>query len=166
VEAQVPAFISWLHNSYVGTEIRESIWTFPLLEASHVLALALSIGLLVWFDLRLIGWGMTSQPISKVHRQVMPCALVGFVVIFVTGFLLFCSQAEKSYLSPYFRLKVALLVLAGVNALIFEVITIRNIDKWDKHPVPPLPVRFAGLFSLILWSGVIIAGRAMAYAVF
>jgi hypothetical protein len=164
VETEIPAFISWIHNSYLATGIRESIWTFPIIQAIHVLALALSVGLLIWFDLRLTGWGLTNQPISKVHKQVMPYALVGFAIMFITGILLFCSDAEKCYVSAYFRLKLVFLLLAGVNAFIFEVITIKNVGEWDKHPVPPLSVRFAGLFSLILWSAVIIAGRATSFS--
>jgi len=52
--SDVPAVISWMQNSDIGTGIRESIWTFPLVETTHVLALSLSVGVLVWFDLRLM----------------------------------------------------------------------------------------------------------------
>ena len=118
-----PAIIQWMQNSDIGTGIRESIWLFPIVEATHVLALAFSVGVLVWFDLRLMGWGMKHQPISQVHKQMMPLAFVGFVVMFITGVLLFWSEAEKCYLSGFFRAKVAFLVLAGLNAGFFELST-------------------------------------------
>src|ERR1043165_4479778 len=116
IPANVPALIHWMQVSDIGTGIRESIWTFPIIEATHVLALALSVGILIWFDLRLMGWGMRHQPISQVHRQVMPIATFGFVVMFITGVLLFWSEAEKCYLSGFFRAKVLFLIAAGVNA--------------------------------------------------
>jgi hypothetical protein len=161
-----PAIIQWMQNSDIGTGIRESIWLFPIVEATHVLALAFSVGVLVWFDLRLMGWGMKHQPISQVHKQMMPLAFAGFVVMFITGVLLFWSEAEKCYLSGFFRAKVVFLVLAGLNAGFFELSTKKTIEDWDKYPIPPVKARMAGLVSIISWTAVIIAGRATAYNLF
>ncbi len=166
VSPAVPAIISWLQNSNIGTGIRESIWFFPFIETTHVLALALSVGVLVWFDLRLVGWGMRHTAISKIHKQIMPWAIVGFAIMFISGILLFWSEAEKCYLSGFFRVKVLFLFLAGVNALVFEILTSKSMEEWDKYPVPPLKVRLAGTFSLVLWTAVISAGRATAYNLF
>src|SRR5689334_13999712 len=118
--SEVPAIIQWMQNSDFGTGIRESIWAFPIIETTHVLALAISVGLLLWFDLLLLGWGMKHQPISHLHKQIMPYAFIGFVIMFVSGVLLFWSEPEKCYLSGFFRAKVVFLVLAGLNAGIFE----------------------------------------------
>jgi len=164
--SDVPAFIQWMQNSSIGTGIRESIWLFPIVETTHVLALALSVGVLIWFDLRLMGWGMKHQPVSQVHKQVMPLAFIGFVVMFISGIALFWSEAEKCYTSGFFRLKVLFLVLAGINAAIFELTTKKTIEDWDKYPVPPIRARMAGLISIISWAAVIIAGRATAYNLF
>ena len=164
--SDVPAVIQWLQNSDIGTGIRESVWTFPLVETTHVLALALSVGVLIWFDLRLLGWGMKHTPVSQVHKQVMPLAGIGFIVMFISGILLFWSEAEKCYLSGFFRAKVLFLVLAGVNAAVFEFTTKKSIEEWDKYPVPPAKARMAGLFSILSWAAVIIAGRATAYNLF
>ena len=161
-----PAIIQWMQNSDIGTGIRESIWLFPIVEATHVLALAFSVGVLVWFDLRLMGWGMKHQPISQVHKQMMPLAFAGFVVMFITGVLLFWSEAEKCYLSGFFRAKVVFLVLAGLQAGFFELSRKKTIEDWDKYPIPPVKARMAGLVSIISWTAVIIAGRATAYNLF
>jgi len=164
--SDVPAIIHWMQNSDIGTGIRESIWLFPIVETTHVLALALSVGVLIWFDLRLMGWGMKHQPVSAVHKQVMPVAFVGFFIMFISGVLLFWSEAEKCYTSGFFRAKVLFLVLAGVNAGVFELATKKTIEDWDKYPVPPGKARMAGLFSILSWTAVIIAGRATAYNLF
>jgi hypothetical protein len=164
--SDVPAIIHWLQNSDIGTGIRESIWAFPIIETTHVLALAISVGILLWFDLRLLGWGMRHQPVSHVHKQVMPYAFIGFFIMFVTGVLLFWSEAEKCYLSGFFRAKVVFLFLALVNAGIFELATKKTIEDWDKYPIPPPRARMAGLVSIISWAAVIIAGRATAYNLF
>jgi hypothetical protein len=164
--SEVPAIIHWMQNSDIGTGIRESLWTFPIVETTHVLGLAISVGLLVWFDLRLLGLGMKHQPISHIHKQIMPYAIFGFIIMTISGVLLFWSEAEKCYLSGFFRAKVLFLVLAAFNATIFELKTKKTIEEWDKHPVPPLKARMAGWLSLISWSAVIIAGRATAYNLF
>ena len=164
--SDVPAFIHWMQNSDIGTGIRESIWLFPIVETTHVLALALSVGVLIWFDLRLMGWGMKHEPVSQIHKQVMPFAFVGFAIMMLTGVLLFWSEAEKCYLSGFFRLKVLFLVLAALNAGIFELGTKKSIEDWDKYPVPPRKARLAGLISILSWTAVIVAGRATAYNLF
>ena len=164
--SDVPAIITWMQTSNIGTGIRESFWTFPIIETTHVLALAVSVGLLVWFDLRLLGWGMKHQPISQIHKQIMPYAVIGFVIMFVSGALLFWSEAEKCYRSGFFRAKVAFLVIAAFNATIFELRTKKTIAEWDKHPIPPVKARIAGWLSLLSWTAVIIAGRATAYNLF
>ncbi len=164
--SEVPAIIHWMQNSDFGTGIRESLWTFPIVETTHVLALAISVGLLVWFDLRLLGLAMRHQPISQVHQQIMPYALTGFIIMVVSGVLLFWAEAEKCYLSSFFRVKIGFLFLAAFNATIFELKTKKTIGEWDKHPIPPMKARIAGWLSLISWSAVIIAGRATAYNLF
>ena len=164
--SEVPAIIHTMQNSAIGTGIRESIWLFPIVETTHVLALALSVGVLIWFDLRLMGWGMRHQPVSQVHKQLMPLAFFGFVVMTISGILLFWSEPEKCYSSGFFRVKVLFLVLATINAGIFEFRTKKSIEDWDKYPIPPVQARMAGLISIISWAAVIIAGRATAYNLF
>src|SRR5687767_2509228 len=82
-------FSQTLHDSWVGTGIRESIYLFPLIEGVHLLGIALSVGTLCWFDLRLLGIVLREEPVSKVWKQVMPLALIGFILMFATGVLLF-----------------------------------------------------------------------------
>ena len=156
----------WLQNTQTGTSIRESLWVFPIIESAHVLGLALSVGLLVWFDLRLVGLTMRHQPISVMHQQLLPWSLVGFSIMFLSGVLLFWSNALRAYNSGFFQLKVLFLYFAGVNAIVFELMTKRSMAEWDKAPIPPKRVRLAGMLSLVLWVAVITFGRATAYNLF
>jgi len=160
----VAKFCEYLYHSQVGMGIRESVWVFPIIEGTHLLGIALSVGLLCWFDLRLLGWAMRDQPVSKVWQQVMPVAFVGFGLMFVTGLLLFWAEALTAYHSVHFWIKLLLLVLAGVNALRFETTAHKNMAEWDLAPVPPLNARMTGAISLILWTAIIVTGRTMAYS--
>ncbi len=149
----------WIANTQVGTAIRESTWTFPLLLAAHSLGLSVSVGTLFWFDLRLLGVGVRGQPVSMVYRQLMPWMMTGFFIMFATGGLLFWSQAEAVYDDLYFRIKMLLLPLAGANAVFYHFLTERTRASWDTAPIPPRAARMAGLVSIVLWTSIIIAGR-------
>ena len=154
----------WLYDTKVGSGIRESVWVFPIIEGTHLLGIVLSVGMLCWFDLRLLGIALRDQPVSKVWQQVMPVAFVGFALMFVSGLLLFWAEAITAYRSVHFWIKLVLLVLAGLNALRFETTAHKNMGEWDLESIPPLRARMTGAISLILWTAIIITGRTMAYS--
>jgi hypothetical protein len=154
----------WIQDTQVGTAIRESILVYPIILSVHLLALSVSVGMLVWFDLRLLGIKMRAQLVSEVYRQLMPWMLGGFFVMFVTGGLLFWALAARCYGNVYFRAKMMALLLAGLNALIYHLLTERTIADWDSAPVPPMRARLAGVFSIVLWAVIIGAGRKIVLA--
>jgi len=84
-------------------------------------------------------------------------------VMVITGVLLFYAIPVKTYLNIFFRIKVLLLILAGINVAVFHNTIDRKRSEWDLAPVPPLRARLAGGFSLVLWAGVVVAGRMIAY---
>jgi hypothetical protein len=153
----------WLQDSYYATAIRESIWVFPILETSHVLALGLSVGTVLWFDLRLIGLGMRRHSISETFKYVKPWMFTGFAIMMITGVFLFYSHALRCYESSFFRIKLVLLVLAGINILIYHSTIDRRRVEWDKAPIPPFQARLAGSVSLFMWVSIVAVGRLMAY---
>jgi hypothetical protein len=158
------SFCQWLQDEPIGTSIRESLWTFPLIETVHLLALAFSVGIIVIVDLRLIGMAMKDVPVTEVFDRLQPVALKGFVINVATGLLLFWSEPMKCYMSPYFRGKLVMLFFLGVNAFLFSATTYKTVSSWDKAGGTPAGARVAGWISLLLWAGVIVAGRAIAYA--
>jgi hypothetical protein len=97
------------------------ILLFPLIEATHILALSLSVGLILMLDLRLLWLAFRGEPVSGIMDQFVPWSLPGFAVIFGSGILLFIAQAEKVYPNTFFRFKRAFLLLAGINAEVFQV---------------------------------------------
>ena len=155
--------VEWLYHTSISVAIRESSWIFPIIETTHVLALSLSVGVLFVSDLRLVGLALRRRPASELWQQLFPWMIAGFVVMFASGALLFWSQPVKAYQSVFFRAKIALLLLAGLNATIYHVTIFRRIDEWDSALVPPTQARLTGWISLALWAGVIAAGRTMAY---
>ena len=153
----------WLQETPFSTAIRVSGYTYPLIEGTHVLGLALSVGTILWFDLRLLGVAMRRDRVSDVFNQLRPWMGAGFLLMFVTGSLLFASRAGEAYASNYFRIKIGLLLLGALNVAIFHTTIDRQREQWDSAERPPLRARLAGLLSLILWFSIIAAGRIMAY---
>lgn len=152
-----------LNDSAVGTYIRESEWLFPLIESAHVLAIALLVGTVAILDLRILGFVLRREPVSDIAEQILPWTWAGFVVMLISGFLLFWAEAAKCYGNPAFRLKMLLLLLVGLNPLIFHSTIYRSVARWDTAPAAPARARLAAVLSLTLWTGIIAAGRMVAY---
>src|SRR5689334_20469185 len=112
-------FVHWLQNTSWATALRQSDTFFPVVEGTHILSLALSVGMLLMFDLRLMGVAFKGKPVGLVMREVMKWAVPGFALTITTGLLLFFCQAEKVYTNSYFRLKFLFIFLAGLNALYY-----------------------------------------------
>ena len=156
----------WLEATSVAVWIRESIYGFAIVVAIHILSLTLSVGTLVWFDLRLLGVAMLRVPVSQLYRRLMPWIVSGFTFMFVSGAILLVAFATSAYGNLYLRIKAAALLLAAVNALYYHWVTERHIAGWDEARRPSLPARAAGLISIVVWATVIVAGRMMSYTMF
>ena len=159
-------FLEWLEATPVGVLIKESAWGFPITVAIHLMAIMFSVGLLVWFDLRLLGVSMTKYRASVMYRRLAPWMFTGFALMFITGLMLVTAYATAAYGNLYFRIKVAAMVLAAVNALVYHRYTERRIAEWDDRAAPPRGARVAGLVSICVWATVIVAGRMMSYTMF
>ena len=153
----------WLQDTQFATALRESTTLWPVLEGTHLLGMSLMMAPVMMYDFRLIGVRWKADPVSKVKWGFLPITFFGFVLMVVTGALLFWSEPVKCYKSVYFRIKVVALILAGLNALVFHSTIDRTTEKWDMTSPPPLRARVAGILSLTLWTAVIFAGRYTAY---
>jgi hypothetical protein len=156
----------WLESTAVATLVRESTWGFPIVVAVHLMGLSLSVGMILWFDLRLVGVALRGSPVSVVYRRLMPWAGTGFAVMFLSGAMLLAGYATAALGNVYFQGKLAAMALAGLNAVFFHLFTQRRLGEWDAAGTPPVPARLAGAISMAAWAVVILAGRMMSYTMF
>lgn len=152
-----------IQASSIGVALSESPYAFPLIEAVHLIGLSISVGLIFLIDLRLVGVFLKNIPVTDLLHQLRPLVLGGFAAIFISGVLLFWSEAATVIVSPAFPVKFLFIAIAGVNALYFELKLARQQAVVDNHPKLPANVRYAGLASLFSWGIVIIAGRLIPY---
>jgi uncharacterized protein DUF6644 len=157
------AFFEQLAESPWSVSIHESEIAYSVIESIHVWSMCLFFGLAVMFDLRLLGWTMRKVPVSEFSRRLLPWTVVGFVVMVISGTLLFYAIPVRSYQNIFFRFKMILLLLAGLNVWIFHSRVYPGVVTWDAERIPPRAARVAGALSLALWIGVIVSGRMIAY---
>jgi hypothetical protein len=157
------SFFQWLNDLPFSVALRENDWPFAIIETFHILGLGLSVGVIIWVDLRLIGLALRRQPVSQLVNQLEPWATRGFAVMFLSGSLLFLAEPMKCYTTIAFRFKAVMLILAALNVWYFHAKVYPSVAEWDEAAVMPWQAKTVGYLSMVLWFGIIIAGRWTAY---
>src|ERR1044071_1483550 len=155
--------LEWLQRTGVAVAIRDSLYTFPLLESIHVVGLALVFGTVAILDLRLLGVASTERPVSRLMSDLLTWTWAAFALTAVTGGLMFSTNAIVYFHNTPFRIKMALLVLAAVNMLVFELTARKTIAQWDGSYATPRAAKIVATLSLVIWVGVIVAGRVIGF---
>ncbi|MDP9123166.1 MAG: hypothetical protein M3N82_00950 [Pseudomonadota bacterium] len=145
-----------------ATRIAESDLLFPTIETVHVLALAVVIGSISIVDLRLLGRS-SHRGVMELSEEVLPWTWIAFVVTVISGCLMFSSAAVKYAYMVQFQVKMLLILLAGINMLLFHFLTYRSVAKWNHDSITPPSARFAGLLSLVFWISVVTLGRWVGF---
>ena len=152
-------FFKWCEASVFGQTISNSVYLFPVVEAMHLLALAVIGGAVLVVDMRLFGLGMRQQSVARVAKGAQPWLVGSLIVMLITGFLLMTSEAMRCYYNLAFWLKMWSLLLA----MIFTFTVRRRTVTADAATVTPTRAKIVGLISLLLWSGVGIGGRGIGF---
>ncbi len=155
-------FLTWLEATPLAGVMRQSPWSYPLVETAHILGFILLIGAAAMFDLRLLGW-TPRLPVVDVARHLLPWSHVGLVVVVISGALLFAADPVALWFNSVFRAKLVLIVVAGLNAAAFHAWPFRSVMTWNRFAPPPWPARAAAATSLMLWITIAALGRMIAY---
>jgi hypothetical protein len=142
----------WLEQTSLSIAIRESTWGFPIIESVHVLGLCL-FGMAILMDLRVLGVALTRVPAPEIAADLTPWMTAGVVIMLVTGLLTFLNNPVDYYNSTAFRIKVIMLLLIGANVWILRGGPVQQGTK----------AAFGRSLSLVLWAGIIVAGRMITY---
>jgi len=157
-------FMQWLNDTAFSITMRDSTWAEPVVETIHVLTLTLFLGFTVLLDLRLLGVSMRRRRVSEVVQELNPWLVGGFLVMIVTGVLLFCGDPVAFYNSIFFKIKMMMLLLAGLNVWLFNATVGRKMAEWQIEAETPGRAKAAAVVSLVLWVAIVAAGRAIAYS--
>ena len=156
------AWLVWLETSALAVAMRQWQWLYPIVEILHILGFVLVVGGAFFFDLRLLGRGL-SLPVSGLAVHLLTWSRLGFALVAPTGFMMFAAHATEFAGNPAFRLKLILITLALLNAAAFHRWPFRSVIRWDVGLGPPAWARVAATVSLACWIGAIACGRLLAY---
>jgi hypothetical protein len=159
----VNSLLQWLEATAVATRIREGLYLFPFLESVHVIALALVFGTICVLDLRMLGIASKERGFKRLSEDIVQWTWLAFLVATITGALMFTTNAGVYYHNTYFRVKMLLLLLSGVNMGIFELTLGKRTHEWGHASRAPRAGRIAAILSLALWLGVIFTGRLIGF---
>jgi hypothetical protein len=159
----IAGLIASLEASGVATGIRNSLYLFPLIESLHVIGVTLVFGTILIIDLRLLGLASAGRAFTAVASDVFRWTWLAFVVAVATGGLMFVTNAGTYYGNAYFRAKMALLVLSGLNMLAFELTAMRSVRTWDRQAAAPFSGKTIAALSLAIWISVIFLGRWVGF---
>jgi hypothetical protein len=155
--------LRWLENSGLGEAMRSAPYLYPVAESLHTLGIAVMFGSALIVDLRLLGIGRNVLPVTTVTGFLLPMSRAGFAMVAVTGLAMFAAIALSVVASPAAPWKFGLIGVAGLNILVFHFGIYQSVAEWDKGCATPLLAKTAAVVSAVSWSGVVFAGRFLAY---
>jgi hypothetical protein len=153
-------FFEWCENTAIGEAIRNSLWLFPVIEAFHLVALALIGGAVLLVNMRLLGLVLERRAVSELARDARPWFLGGLLVMFASGVPLFLSEAIRCYYSVAFWVKMSALLAV----LIFTFTVHRRVTLADEGRVGPVAGKVVAVVSLVLWAAVGWGGRWIGFS--
>lgn len=152
-------FFRWCESTLIGRAVAESVWAFPILEAIHLLGLCMLGGALLVVDLRLLGAGLTGQPVTQLARNARRWLITALVIMVATGIPLFLSEAIKAYYNTSFWVKMITLPIA----LLFTFAVRERVAR-EEGLEPGVRGKIVGAVSLALWFTVAAAGRWIGFS--
>ena len=152
----------WIQDTAPMTALRESALVYPIVMTGHLTGMGLFGGMIAITDMRLLGWAMRSSSITDVVDQLRVWKRIGFVLVVGCGAMLLGAKAEMYYYNPFYWAKMTLLLLVGIHALAFQSVY-GNTAALDSAPQVPRKAKVAACLSLLIWIGLVTAGRSIAY---
>jgi hypothetical protein len=148
----------WFDATAISKVIRDSTYIFPVVEVVHLFGLTLLLGTVTIVSLRILGFGMRRQTVHAVASQLMPWSVGAAIVTILSGILLFLSEAMKCYGNAAFPYKMYFLL----GGIILYFLTQRKITA-PTSTLSSGQLKIIAILSLVLWYGVAVAGRAIAF---
>jgi Family of unknown function (DUF6644) len=156
-------FCAWLDQTPLSQTIQTIGWIVPTVQTVHILAIAAVMASVLMIDLRLLGILGREQPVARVSGRFRPVIWWTLPILLASGMLMIIGEPVRSLENPIFQLKMALLVAAIIVTLSYQVPLGRDPEFWDLTGSRRGIARIIAVLSLLLWVGIVFAGRWIAY---
>jgi hypothetical protein len=159
----VHTLIGWIEGTSLNQLVQNVFWIIPVVQTIHILSVSVVISSMAMLDLRLMGLAGTRHPISAAARRFMPWVWGALPILLITGTVLIIGEPGRSLGNWVFQLKMSLLLLAVALSLAFTYKLKRDLKFREPSSAPRSTSRILGLLSLMLWIGIVVCGRWIAY---
>lgn len=156
----VQAFCDWLSNTPVSLKIQTVLWIIPAVQTVHILSVSIVMASMAMLDLRLMGVAGKRQPISRMVDRFVPWVWRVLLILLATGVILTIGEPERELLNWAFRTKMAMVATVSLITLAVQLMNRRDDTFWENRRIASATV---GVVSLLLWVGIVTAGRWIAY---
>lgn len=160
--AEAAGMLGWLDGTPLAAAMRGDLWLYPIVEIVHIVGFVVLVGAVLMFDLRLLGISK-SLPVRSLGRHLLPWSVSGLLLVVPAGVMMFSAHPHEFVASNVFRLKLAIIGIAAINAAWFHAGIYRSVDGWDTAVPAPMGAKAHAVLSIALWISVIACGRLLAY---
>jgi hypothetical protein len=159
----IDAFCWWLEHTALSQTIQSVDWIVPAIQTIHILAITVVAVSALMIDLRLIGIFSADRPLREVSARFLPLVWWPLLVLLTTGAIMIIGEPARSLKNPAFQLKMALLVTVLVVTMLYQFLLRRDPDLGSPASRRRGATIAIATLSMLLWSGIIFAGRWIAY---
>jgi hypothetical protein len=164
VPRQLREFCVWLDQTPLSQAFQSTDWLVPTLQTVHIISVALIVGSVLMINLRLLGWSNIDLPLDRVCARFLPFIWWPLLALLATGTIMIIGEPARSLQNPVFQLKITLIVIALVTIAIFQHRVRRAAASETAGVRGYTAPAVIALFSALLWGGIIVAGRWIAYS--
>ena len=159
-------FIHWLGATPASQLIQKVYWIIPTVQTIHILAISVVVSSMAMFDLRLLGLAGTANSIAALSKRFMPWLWAALVILLLSGTILIIGEPQRALDNGVFQLKMGLLATAIIVTVTFQRLLKGDLARGapDLAPAHFTAAKVTGAISLLLWVGILVAGRLIAYA--
>jgi hypothetical protein len=154
---------TWLEHTRMSEFIQVHEWIVPMVQSIHILAIAAVASSALMINLRLLGVYAADQPLQEVLARFVPFIWWSLVILLLTGVVMIVGEPPRSLKNPVFQLKMALLLGAIVATGICQIALRRRPAFGDVTAGRRAGAAALASVSMLLWVGIIFAGRWIAY---
>jgi len=156
----IESFCDWLANTPLSLKIQTIMWIIPAVQTVHILCVSIVMSCVAMTNLRLIGLAGRKQPVSRTVGRFVPWVWGALPVLLATGTILIIGEPARELLNPYFRAKMLMLAVVAAITFVVQRQSKKDATYWEARRVA---AALTGAASLLLWVGIVSAGRWIAY---
>lgn len=156
-------FCAWIEQTSLSQTIQVTNWFVPTVQTVHILSVAAVMASILMIDLRLLGIVGKDLSLARVSARYRPIIWWTLPILLLTGLLMITGEPVRSLENWVFQLKMLLLVAAISVTLAYQVPLKKDAGYWEATGGRRGAIKLIALVSLLLWMGIVFAGRWIAY---